>query len=182
MNYNLKDHFVDNSNNTNIFIAAFTTSHARMMLYGVLDNLGDNVLGFDTDSCWYIEKENGPTIKTGDNLGDLTDELGGHYIEKWCGTGPKSYSYCTSNGKAVCKVKGFTLNYENSQYINHQTMRQIIEGQKKRTTTVNEQMITRDSKTKEVKNMYQEKDFTMCYDKRVIVKTESGIDTFPHGF
>ena len=30
--------------------------------------------------------------------------------------------------------------------------------------------------------MYQEKDFTMCYDKRVIVKTESGIDIFPHGF
>ena len=52
MNYNLKDQFVDNSNNTNIFIAAFTTSHARMMLYGVLDKLGENVLGFDTDSCW----------------------------------------------------------------------------------------------------------------------------------
>ena len=182
MNYNLKDHFVDNSNNTNIFIAAFTTSHARMMLYGVLDKLGKNVLGFDTDSCWYIEKENGPTIKTGDNLGDLTYELGGHYIEKWCGTGPKSYSYCTSNGKTVCKVKGFTLNYENSQYINQQTMRQIIEGQKNRITTVNEQMITRDSKTKEVKNRYQEKDFTMCYDKRAVVKTESGIETFPYGY
>ena len=61
-------------------------------------------------------------------------------------------------------------------------MRQIIEGQKKRITTVNEQMITRDSKTKEVKNMYQEKDFTMCYNKRVMVKTESRIDTFPYGF
>ena len=182
MNYNLKDQFVDNSNNTNIFIAAFTTSHARMMLYGVLDKLGDNVLGFDTDSCWYIEKENGPLIETGDNLGDLTDELGGHYIEKWCGTGPKSYSYCTSNGKTVCKVKGFTLNYENSQYINQQTMRQIIEGQKNRITTVNEQMITRDSKTKQVKNRYQEKDFTMCYDKRMVVKTESGIETLPYGY
>ena len=182
MTYDLKDQFVDNNNNTNIFIAAFTTSHARMMLYSVLDKLDNNVLGFDTDSCWYVEKEGGPTIKSGDNLGDLTDELGGHYIEKWCGTGPKSYSYYTSNGKAVCKVKGFTLNYENSQYINQQTMRQIIEGQKKRITTVNEQMITRDSKTKEVKNMYQEKDFTMCYNKRVMVKTESGIDTFPYGF
>ena len=61
-------------------------------------------------------------------------------------------------------------------------MRQIIEGQKNRITTVNEQMITRDSKTKEVKNMYQEKDFTMCYDKRVVAKTESGIETFPYGY
>ena len=68
------------------------------------------------------------------------------------------------------------------QYINQQTMRQIIEGQKNRITTVNEQMITRDSKTKEVKNRYQEKDFTMCYDKRAVVKTESGIETFPYGY
>ena len=182
MTYNLKEQFVDNSKDSNIFIAAFTTSHARMMLYEVLDKLGDTVLGFDTDSCWYIEKENGPRIETGDNLGDLTDELGGHYIEKWCGSGPKSYSYCTSNGKMVCKVKGFTLNHENSQYINHQTMRQIIEGQKKRITTVNEQMIYRNSQTKKIENRYQEKDFRLCYDKRVMKKTESGIDTFPYGY
>ena len=88
----------------------------------------------------------------------------------------------TSNGKMVCKVKGFTLNHENSQYINHQTMREIIEGQKKRITTVNEKMIFRNSKTKQVENRYQEKDFRLCYDKRVMKKTESGIDTFPYGF
>ena len=182
MTFNLKEQFVDNSKNSNIFIAAFTTSHARMMLYEVLDKLGDTVLGFDTDSCWYIEKENGPRIETGDNLGDLTDELGGHYIEKWCGSGPKSYSYCTSNGKMVCKVKGFTLNHENSQFINQQTMRQIIEGHKKQITTVNEQMIFRNSQTKQVENRYQEKDFRLCYDKRIMKKTESGIDTFPYGY
>ena len=182
MTYNMKDQFIDNSKDTNIFIAAFTTSHARIMLYEILDKLDDNVLGFDTDSCWYIEKENSPKIKTGDNLGDLTDELGGHHIEKWCGSGPKSYSYCTSDGKYVCKVKGFTLNHENSQYINHQTMRQIIEGQKKRITTVNEKMIFRNSKTMQVENKYQEKDFRLCYDKRVMNKTESGFDTFPYGF
>ena len=56
MDYNLKDQFVDNHNNTNIFIAAFTTSHAREMLYGVLDKLGDQVLGYDTDSCWYVDR------------------------------------------------------------------------------------------------------------------------------
>ena len=182
MTYNMKDQFIDNSKDTNIFIAAFTTSHARMQLYKILDKLGDKVLGFDTDSCWYIEKENDPRIETGDSLGDLTDELGGHHIEKWCGTGPKSYSYCTSNGKMVCKVKGFTLNHENSQYINQQTMRQIIEGQKKRITTVNEKMIFRNNQTKQIENRYQEKDFRLCYDKRVMKKTESGIDTVPYGY
>ena len=62
MNYNLKDQFVDNYNNTNIFVAAFTTSHAREMLYGVLDKLGDQVLGYDTDSCWYVDRPGGNTI------------------------------------------------------------------------------------------------------------------------
>ena len=182
MTYNLKDQFVDNSKDTNIFIAAFTTSHARLMLYEVLDKLDDTVLGFDTDSCWYIEKENGIKIETGDSLGDLTDELGGHHIVEWCGTGPKSYSYITSNNKYICKVKGFTLNHENSQYINQKSMREIIEGYKKRITTVNEQMIFRNSQTKKIENRYQEKDFRLCYDKRVMKKTETGIETFPYGY
>ena len=31
MTYNFKDQYVDNLKNTNIFIACFTTSHARLM-------------------------------------------------------------------------------------------------------------------------------------------------------
>ena len=182
MTYNLKGQFVDNSKDTNIFIAAFTTSHARMMLYEVLDTLGDQVLGFDTDSAWYIERDGGSIIKTGDSLGDLTDELNGNYITNWCGSGPKSYAYTTNNGKMVCKVKGFTLNHENSQYINQQTMKQIIEDKKQRITIVNEQAITRDSTTKQITNKYQEKDFRLCYDKRCKIKTDSGIDTLPYGY
>lgn len=182
MTYNLKGQFVDNSKDTNIFVAAFTTSHARMMLYEVLDTLGDQVLGFDTDSAWYIERDGGSVIKTGDSLGDLTDELNGNYITNWCGSGPKSYAYTTNEGKMVCKVKGFTLNHENSQYINQQTMKQIIEGEKQRITIVNEQAITRDAKTRQITNKYQEKDFQLCYDKRRIIKTDSGIDTLPYGY
>ena len=56
MHCNLKDQFVDNYNNINITIAAFTTSHAREMLYGVLDEIGTRVLGYDTDSCWFYEQ------------------------------------------------------------------------------------------------------------------------------
>ena len=41
MTYDLKDQFVDNSNNTNVFIACFTTSHARLMLYDKLDYLNE---------------------------------------------------------------------------------------------------------------------------------------------
>ena len=55
MTYNFKDQFVDNSNNTNIYIACFTTSHARLMLYEKLDYLGERVSYFDTDSIIYID-------------------------------------------------------------------------------------------------------------------------------
>ena len=50
MTYNFKDQFVDNSKDTNVYIACFTTSHARLMLYNKLDYLNEKVLHFDTDS------------------------------------------------------------------------------------------------------------------------------------
>ena len=54
MSYTFKDQFVDNSNNTNIYVACFTTSSARLMLYEKLDYLNKQVLYFDTDSIIYI--------------------------------------------------------------------------------------------------------------------------------
>ena len=65
MTYNLKDQFVDNSKSMNIFVTAFTTSHARLMLYDKLEFLGNKVLYFDTDSIIYVD--NGTqNIKTSD--------------------------------------------------------------------------------------------------------------------
>ena len=55
MTYNFKDQFVDNSNNTNIYIACFTTSHVRLMLYDKLDYLNEKVLYFDADSIIYAD-------------------------------------------------------------------------------------------------------------------------------
>ena len=181
MTYNLKDQLVDNSNSTNIYTASFATSHARMMLYDVIDKLGDQVLGFDTDSAWYIQRPGGATIKTGDMLGDMTDELDGDWIVDWVGTGPKSYSYLTNKGKMVCKVKVFSLNHENSQYINMQRMRDIINQQKRRVTIVNERMIIR--KNRQLVNKYQEKDFRLVYDKRSMHNDDKGIiETLPWGY
>ncbi|XP_050506022.1 uncharacterized protein LOC126884199 [Diabrotica virgifera virgifera] len=41
--YRVKEQFVENSNDTNVFIAAFTTSNARLRLYDMLDKLGEAV-------------------------------------------------------------------------------------------------------------------------------------------
>ena len=179
MHYNLKDQFVDNYNNINIPIAAFTTSHAPEMLYGVLDKLGDQVLGYNTDSCWFYEKAGENTIPTGDSLGELTDELEGGHITKWVGTGPKSYSYEVSNGDVTCKVKGFTLNYGNGLKINGDVMNDIVHDQSKTVTITKKGAITRDAKTKNIINQDQTKTFSLGYDKRVV---QSNFDTLPYGF
>ena len=177
--YNLKHQFVDNYNNTNIFVAAFTTSHAREMLYGVLDKLGDRALGYDTDSCWYVDRPGGNTIGTGDSLGELTDELGGAYITKLTGTGPKSYSYETNTGDITCKVKGSTLNYHKGLKINGDVMNDVVHNPSKTVTIEKKNAITRNAKTKTIVNQDQRKTFSLGYDKRVM---QDNYDTLPYGF
>ena len=179
MNYNLKNKFVDNHNNTNIFVAAFTTAHAREMLYGVLDKVGDQVLGYDTDCCWYVDRPNGNIINTCDSLGDLTDELEGDHITRWCGTGKKSYEYESNRGNVVCKVKGFTLNHKNSQMINGNVMESIIQDSSKTVCTVKKGAITRDPNTKNVVNKDQTKTFSLGYNKRMV---QDNYDTLPYGY
>ena len=92
MTYNFKDQFVDNSKNTNVYIAYFTTSHASLMLYNKLDYLNEKVLYFDTDSIIYTD-DGTKNIETGDMLGDMTDEISGKGISSFASTGPKSYSF-----------------------------------------------------------------------------------------
>jgi hypothetical protein len=55
IDYKLKDCYVENDFNTNIFIAAFTTANARLRLYEMLDKLGKSVAYYDTDSIIYID-------------------------------------------------------------------------------------------------------------------------------
>ena len=156
MTYNLKDHFIDNSNNTNIYIACFTTSHARLLLYDKRDYLQEKVLYFDTDSIIYID--NGTkNIKTGDMLGELTDELSGKTITQFVSTGPKSYSFKYGDNQQKSAIKGFTLNHENNNLLNHDSLSKIVKKQIREITIVNENKITR--KNKCTVNEYNEKNF-----------------------
>ena len=154
MTYNFKDQFVDNSNNTNIYTACFTTSSARLMLYDKLDYLKEKVLYFDTDSIIYVD-DGTRTIKTGDMLGEMTDELGGKSISSFVSTGPKSYSFKYGNNCEKSAIKGFTLNHENSSILNNDSMRKIVKKQIRELTIVNENKITRQNR--EIVNKYMEK-------------------------
>ena len=154
MTYNFKDQFVDNSNNTNIYIACFTTSHARLMLYDKLDYLNEKVLYFDTDSIIYAD-DNTKNIETGDMLGDMTDEISGKGISSFVSTGPKSYSFKYGDDEQKSAIKGFTLNHENNNLLNHDSLSKIVKRQIREITIVNENKITR--KNREIVNKYCEK-------------------------
>jgi hypothetical protein len=125
--YKYKNQYVQDTFSTNVYVAAFATSNARLRLYDMLDKLGQSVAYYYTDSIGYIDNgEN--SVKTGCMLGQWTDELGkDNYIKEWFSTGPKSYGYLTNTGKGVVKIKGFTLNYENSKHLNIESMKRIIE-------------------------------------------------------
>ena len=180
LTFNLKDQFVDNSNSTNVFIASFTTSSARLMLYDKLDYLNEKVLYFDTDSIIYID-DNTKKIETGDMLGDMTDELSGKGISSFVSTGPKSYSFKYGANDEKSAIKGFTLNHENSSILNHDSMRKIVKKQIRELTIINENKITR--KNREIINEYCEKVFKFGYDKRVIKHIDKNhIDTLPYGY
>ena len=111
---------------TDVFVAAFTTSLARLKLYEVLDFLGDRCLYYDTDSVIYKTKPVQEKLLLGRYLGQFTDELGGYSIVEFCSGGAKNYGYLTKKGKVECKVRGFTLNYETLQILNYYTMRDNI--------------------------------------------------------
>ena len=74
-------------------------------------------------------------MKTGDYLGDLTNELEEYgpnsFIEEFVCGGPNNYAFSvfnTSTGKRTtkCKVTGITLNYENSKAVNFTTLSDMI--------------------------------------------------------
>ena len=116
--YEDKNEFIKTSYNTNIYIAIFTTAHARIKLLKMMQKLGRNVLYCDTDSVFYnnSEETNG-LIKSelGDVLGLWTDELEGKSIDYWCCAQAKDYGYIDNDGKCTGKVKGFRKNAETEE-------------------------------------------------------------------
>ena len=178
MTYNFKDQFVDNSKNTNVYIACFTTSHARLMLHNKLDYLKEKVLYFDTDSIIYAGTKN---IETGDMLGDMTDEISGKGISSFISTGPESYSFKYGKDEQKSAIKGFTLNHENSYLLNHDSLNKIVRKEIREITILNENKITR--KNREIVNEYCEKVLKFGYDKRVIRQiNEDHVDALPYGY
>jgi hypothetical protein len=82
---------------------------------------------------FYVQRDNEPALKPcGDRLGDMVSELmPGEHVTEFVSAGAKNYAYKVANSatgetKAVCKVRGITLNYSASHLVNFGVIQKMI--------------------------------------------------------
>ena len=188
VHYQYQDEDIPVSPNLNIFVACFTTCWARLRLYAALEQLGERVLYYDTDSVIYWTEETQATPVLGDYLGDFTSELGDDdYIVEFVSGGPKNYGYQTKLGHVECKVRGFRLNSEGKSQLNYNVMRQNVldEIQKpllkpRQTQIIKTHQIVRDPKHYLLYTFPEYKQYQLVYDKRVVDPVT--FQTYPYGY
>ena len=192
--YKNTEDFECQSFNTNVTIAAFCTSWARLKLWSVMQKLGKRVRYHDTDSIIFSVKDGEYVPPLGTYLGQLTDELtckelgckkqgcSGHWIEEFVSCGPKNYSFRVNTGEIVCKVRGFSLNYKSSLILNFESMKEALvawkRNEKKELVTVKTELV-RDKYKPKVFNRVISKHYGVVYDKRKVLPDFTSI---PFGF
>lgn len=178
------EHYEEEHTHSNVFIAAFTTCWARLELYQLLNQLQHRVLYFDTDSVVFVEDLQTPIsqhLPIGSYLGQLTDEIPGHFITCFVSGGPKNYAYQLEDGTTTCKVKGFTLNYANNLRLNFEVMKNLL---LRDDSTAQIQMcpaniITRNKRSFDLVNVSQAKMYKTVFTKR---RRVDNYDSVPFGF
>lgn len=85
-------------------------------------------------------------LEIGPYLGELTNELASpdDYIIEFVSGGPKNYAFRTIQGEQICRIRGFSLNYQIAQILNFHSMLDIVTTDQSKTLTVtNPSKITR---------------------------------------
>ena len=173
----------------NIFIAAFTTAHARLHLYRQALFLlqPQQILYLDTDSVIYKHAPGQPTLPTGDYLGQFKDEVAGDSIIEFASAGPKNYGYKTAQGKVECKVRGFSLNARGQEQLNFDILKRNVldelqhpQAQTRSIPIFNPHKIVRDTQTKQIATRTEIKRYQLVASKRVIDSDD--FHSYPYGF
>ena len=133
-----------------------------------------------TDSVIFVSRPGIVEPPTGDYLGQLTNELPpGRYIQEMVAGGPKNYAYALDNGDEVCKVRGFSLTFKNSQLINFKAIKDMVFHGHGGPTVVNEHKITREVHKRKIVNKVESKKYRLVYTKRVVLPD---LTTVPYGY
>ena len=124
--------------NTNVSIATFVTSYARMVLWDAIQKIfqsGSLPIYGDTDSIVFLHQKDSmeEIIQSGVQLGEWEIECC-DTIEEVVVMGPKAYSCKCLDGSIESHCKGVTLHVENQVKLSHQHMVDMIQGRCKEVT------------------------------------------------
>jgi hypothetical protein len=112
---------------TNLGLAGFVTSNARLRLYKELYKLDKRVIYCDTDSIIYEYDKSKYNIEEGDCLGQWELEPNGNLKEVYA-LAPKTYGYTSLDGEQKYKCKGITLSYGNKAHFTYNKLKTLITG------------------------------------------------------
>jgi hypothetical protein len=179
--FSILDEFHTGGMKTNVAVAAFVTSNARIKLYNEIYKLGDRLLYCDTDSMIFVSKPGDYMPKIGQNLGDLSSEIDsskGKFIKVFVSAGPKNYAYKTDIDLVYCCVKGFTLNHLTSLVINFDSIKDIVCNNHSKKLIGKQLSFIRD-KEFNIKTEIVDKLYSFVYDKRIL---HQDLTTIPYGY
>ena len=121
-------------------------------------------------------------VKTGDAMGDLTDEIPpDKCIVAFISAGPKNYSYKLDDGTAKVTVKGITMNSRNKGVITYDLIKSMVfnEGPES-VCLVNPTTFNRDPITGSLSLGTSTKTYRKIYTKRALM--DDGVSTKPFGY
>ena len=163
---------------TNVAIAAWVTSHSRILMHKIFMKSPKEIYYTDTDSLFSTKK-----FGTGDALGELKKE-NDEPIEHAIFLLPKTYAFKTNDGAVKKAMKGF-----NSRKIDKFTMDDFnlaLEGDLRTMSVIHdEKLATMKTAMKRFGKIVsvlpkQEKQLRSQYDKRIIYREKGTVLTRPH--
>ena len=126
-------------------------------------------------------------VEPSNRLGGLMDKMDpSESIIEFASTGPKSYTFHTSTGRTVIRLKGVTLTSDSSKPILLDSMRRLVFGIRPNQIRITEPWrIQRNILTANITTAPYTKMFQMTYDKRRLLRdAETGhfIHMLPFGY
>ena len=189
VSYKKKEPYLEESNSSNVIVAAYVTAYARLKLFKIINSLGNRCLYYDTDSVIFTAKPGEYIPKTGEFLGQLTNELNdsSDFITKFLSCGPKTYCMEIYSPKSkqkdyMIKIKGLSLNFETTQLVNFNSMKRLIDEYILNTRI--DKILVKQHKFvttpyNDIKTCTIDKLFKLVYDKRMLNKDYT---TLPFGY
>jgi hypothetical protein len=185
--YAAREGYNEGNGTSNLAIASFTTSHARLRLLTMMRKLGSRLIYYDTDSVIYVSRPGDWEPERSSFLGGWDSQLepGESHIVRFVSLGPKVYSYETDTGRIEMKCKGLSQNAytedilewketekrfsKTGNKMDPQLFRNLLKNPEKNQTVFYPDSLKRDGKSQRINSFTAMKSLRLVYDKRVLL-------------